>query len=143
MGKSFKLYNVYDITDYYGYDLSKAKDISKLARFISNTCRKFPEYKIWAKIKKIGYEKCPLCNKPPESAKPEVHHDPKTMYEIVYDYINELIEKEKILDYSPVEIARDILFKHLNDEVECMTICELCHKEIHNLRKASGEIADE
>jgi hypothetical protein len=141
--KSFNLYCACDIIDYYGYDLSKAKDVEKLARFIANVCRKFPEYKIWARIKKRGYERCPLCGKPPEAAKPEVHHEPKTMYEIVYNYIEKLIRDNKILNYTPVEIARDILFQHLNDEVECVTICELCHKEIHNLRKASGEISDE
>ena len=141
--KQYKLYKLEDISDYFGYDLTKPKQIEKLTRKTSNLIRKFPEYDTWAKIKRRGYTHCPICGKPPENAKPEVHHEPLTLFEIVFNYITELIDKNEILNYSPTEIARHILDQHLNDKIDSITICELCHKEIHNLRKVNGEIFDE
>jgi len=141
--KEFKLYSSIDISDYYGYDLTKTKQIQKLARFVANTSRKFPEYKVWAKIKKQGYTKCPKCGKEPEIAPPEVHHEPETLFEICYNFIEELIRNNEILNYTPIELVKEILYKHLNDQVSSITICKFCHEEIHNLRKLAGEISDE
>jgi len=138
----YKLYSTEDIQDYYGYDLTKEKNIIKLTKKISSLCRKTPEYDIWAKIKKKGYTACPNCGRPPDNAKPEVHHDP-TLFEVIYNVITELIEDNSILSYTPIDLAKLIMEKHLNNEVKSITICELCHKEIHNLRKLQGDIADE
>jgi hypothetical protein len=129
--------------DYFGYDLTKERHISRLTKKISSIVRKAPEYEIWASKKRRGYTRCPLRNRTPDAAKPEVHHEPLTLYEIIYNRIIELIENEEILNYSPTEIAYDILAKHLDDKVDSITICELCHKEIHNLRKVEGKISEE
>jgi len=141
--KKFKLYKLDSIMDYFGYDLTKERHISRLTKKISSIVRKAPEYEIWASKKRRGYTRCPLCNRTPDAAKPEVHHEPLTLYEIIYNRIIELIENEEILNYSPTEIAYDILAKHLDDKVDSITICELCHKEIHNLRKVEGKISEE
>jgi len=142
MTKEFKLFKPTDVHNYYGYDLAKEKSKVSLVRRICTIVRRAPEYDVWAKAKKVGYEKCPICGRDYLSARPEVHHDP-TLFEVVYNYIETLIESEEILSKSPIEIAKDILEDHLNDKVSCVTICELCHKEIHNLRKAEGLGADE
>jgi hypothetical protein len=140
--KKYELYEVIDLHDYFGYDLTKEKNIIRLTKRISSLCRKTPEYDIWAKIKKRGYEKCPICGRAPELAKPEVHHDP-TLFEVIYNTVTELINKNEILNYSPIQLVNLIMEKHLNDKISSQTICELCHKEIHNLRKLNGEIDDE
>ena len=129
--------------DYFGFDLTKEKQISRLTKKISSIVRKAPEYEVWANKKRRGYTRCPICGRTPDAAKPEVHHEPLTLYEIIYNRIVELIESEEILSYAPIEIAYDILEKHLEDKIEAITICELCHKEIHNLRKAEGGISEE
>ena len=143
MSKEFKLYKPESIYDYYGYDLSKERNIVRIVKKISSLVRKTPEYEIWASIKRRGYKQCPICGKPPENARPEVHHEPLTLFEIIYNYVTELINNDEILNYTPIEIAYKIMEKHLNDKVQSVTICEFCHKEIHNLRKLHGEVSEE
>ncbi len=107
------------------------EDIEKMIRYST-------EYKLWSMKHKLGINKCQICgiefNK---KLKPQVHHTPNTLFDIV---MNVIIDKsEKNIELDTIDIVKEVIDLHINEEVSCITICPCCHKQAHYEKEMLGE----
>lgn len=116
---------------YYNYDLNNSKDFAKLIRKIESVIRKSAEYDVWQIRTKIGTYCCPICKQDPNIVNLESHHHPVTLYDIVANYIEQLINDNN-LTVRPLIIADEIMQAHLRNEIEHVIICKHCHEKFHN-----------
>jgi len=128
--------------NWYGYDLTNPKKLKKLINKLERLIRLAPEYTTWANICRAGIYQCPRCNTPSELMPLEVHHTPKTLFEIVEEILNKYIEDDTILDKKPYDIVKEVLDLHLNNNVGYEVICKACHEMIHNENKRKKKIKD-
>ena len=128
-----------DIKDYVKDILEKrGKEFHNLVEDIEKTIRQTPEYKLWSIKHRKSVDKCQVCgiefNK---KIKAEVHHTPLTLYEIVVNALDELINSGKEL--TTTEVIDKVIDWHVNEKIGSLTICTCCHKQAHYEREEFGE----
>jgi len=121
--------------DWYGFDLTNPRKIEKLIKKLEQIIRKCPEYKIWADYCRRGHYICPKCNTSKEIDPLEVHHAPKTLFEIVFDVVQKHIDDDSILKLKPIDIINEVLCLHLDNKVSYEILCSSCHERFHNEEK--------
>jgi predicted nucleic-acid-binding Zn-ribbon protein len=128
---------VTDLTYYnwFGYDLTNPRKLDRLIKKLERIIRISPEYKIWADICRAGKYKCPKCGINSELMPLEVHHTPKTLYDIVEEVLNKHMENDDILELYPSDIVKEVLLLHLENKVSYEVLCKSCHEIEHNKRK--------
>jgi hypothetical protein len=121
---------------WWGYDMSKDKVINRLVKNIMYIVRKTPEYSYWAKnAKTYGDDTCCVCEIPYDklSNRVDTHHYPLTLYEIIFNKLDIMIDNETIFNYTPLEFCKLIIDDHINGKVDFINICHFCHDKYHEL----------
>jgi hypothetical protein len=114
---------------FYGYKTTA------IIRGIERLVRDSPEYKEWAKQVKadIGYCQWTGCVFGDEKyalyTELEVHHYPKTLYEIIDNQLPNFTER------TCLEAAQHIVEMHIDGTVAVKVLCAGCHKTYHILTK--------
>jgi len=117
---------------------TEPKEFEKVVKKIENAIRTLPEYKEWAKRRASEYQYCQLCKIPFDETglRREVHHTPLTLYEIVVQVINELIDAQEHI--TSAKVIGEVINRHLSNEVGSLVLCPCCHKRLHYERKEYG-----
>jgi hypothetical protein len=101
----------------------------KFVRSIEKAFRALPEYLAWSnavKLQHCCWKDCPVTG---DIVKLEAHHYPFTLYEIIEKIVEENPDK------SAYEILGIVIKKHLDGEVESITLCPYHHEMFHELVK--------
>ncbi len=120
--------------EWWGYDLSKPATYSKCIKNLVKQCRTTFEYNIWQKMTKSGCgDTCPICNVEYIYSRPESHHYPRTLYEVVEAVMQEYIHSNSIDDITPLELIKEIMDLHLANQVDNIVLCKHCHAKYHDM----------
>lgn len=117
---------------WWGYDLGRPQSYTKCIKQIVKICRITLEYAEWQKESKSGAgELCPICGAEYMYVRPETHHYPLTLFEVVENKLQEYIHSNFIDEITPLEFIKEIMTDHLNDKVEYIVLCKSCHEKYH------------
>ena len=118
---------------WWDYDLTRPIEYNRCIKQLMKMCRTSIEYNVWQKRTKWGLpDDCPICGISYTIAKPETHHYPKTMYEIVEEYLQKYLQDNSLEDVTPLELVHEIMQSHFSDEISYVVVCEHCHAKYHN-----------
>ena len=119
-------------TYWWGYDLGRPQTYTKCIKQLVKICRQTLEYSEWQKESKKGAgDKCPVCNVEYMYVRPETHHYPLTLFEVVENKLQEYIHHNEIDSISPLEFIKEVMNDHLRGRVEYIVLCKACHEKYH------------
>jgi len=123
-------------------DFESEGELIRYAKKLAQVYRKLYEYSEWSKARQRGTDKCENCGIEFEEdvIKPNVHHEPLTLTEIILKTIDEMLQNDETV--NSFTILERVHEKHMNDEVGYKVLCECCHKMIHRKRKKEGKTID-
>jgi len=119
-------------TIWYNYDLSNAREYTRCIKHLQKMIRQSMSYDAWQRRSKIGINECPICKISKELAKMESHHYPKTLFDVVDDYMQMMIDYNKIDEIKDFEFSQEIMNQHFEGTVNYIVLCEYCHKKYHD-----------
>jgi hypothetical protein len=128
---------------WYNYDLTNEKNYTRAVKHIQKMVRQSMSYDSWQKRSKIGISECPICNISSELVKMESHHYPKTLFDVVDDYLQMQIDFDKIDELTDFDVAQEIMNQHYDGTVNYVVLCEYCHKKYHDDVPEILEVIDE
>ena len=114
-----------------GQDLSNEAHYTKTIKKIEFLIRKSFQYDIWQKRSKIGVKKCPICNEDLYYLKPESHHYPETLFDLVDNCLQDHIQKNDLDELDEFDISQEIMHKHKMNQVSYVVLCKQCHQKYH------------
>ena len=118
---------------WWGYDLSSPQQYTKCIKQLVRIARLTPEYSEWQKESKKGAgNQCPICSVEYDYVKPETHHYPLTLFEVVESKIQEYIHSNYINEITPLQLIREIMSDHLQNQIEYIVLCKACHEKYHS-----------
>jgi len=117
---------------WYNYDLTNERDYTKAVKHLQRIIRTSMTYDSWQKRSKIGIHECPVCKISSDLAKFESHHYPKTLFDVVDDYLQMQIGFDKIDEITDFEFCQEIMNQHYDGTVNHVVLCEYCHKKYHD-----------
>ena len=115
------------------------KEFESFVKKIVSMVRQVPEYKMWIAKAKSFKDLCEVCGSKFKEVglKSEFHHTPETLFEIVVDTIKQYNKSKQ--PYMTVDIVREVVEKHLSEEVQGVVVDPCCHKLLHYERETTGE----
>ena len=117
---------------WWGYDLSRPQSYTKCIKQLVKICRQSLEYAEWQKQTKRGAgDQCPICGVEYIYVRPESHHYPKTLFEVVEEYLQEHIHNNDLDEITPLEFIKEIMDSHLQNRVNYVVLCKSCHEKYH------------
>jgi hypothetical protein len=117
---------------WYRYDLSNEKQFIQCIKKLEFMVRKSMSYDSWQKRTKYPVSECPVCGESFEYVKPESHHFPKTLFDVVEDVLQKHIDLNNLDDYTDFDICQEIMDIHFKKKVGYVVLCEHCHKKFHD-----------
>lgn len=117
---------------WYRYDLSNERQFIQCIKKLEFIVRKSLSYDSWQKRTKYAIDTCPICGESFEYVKPESHHHPRTLFEIVEGVLQKHIDLNDLNDYTDFEICDEIMQAHFKKQVDYIVLCEHCHKKYHD-----------
>jgi len=119
-------------TEWNGFDLSSDSQYTKMIKKIEFLIRKSFQYDIWQKRSKIGVKECPICEENLYYVKPESHHYPLTLFDIVDNKLQYLIQKNELDNYDEFDICQMVMHDHIMGQVDFVVLCKQCHEKFHD-----------
>ena len=119
---------------WYNYDLSNEKQYIKCVKHLQRMIRGSMSYDAWQRRSKIGVKECPICNlnRDEDRAKFESHHYPKTLFDVVDEHLQYLIETNQLDNLTDFDVCQEIMDLHFQHQVNYIVLCEYCHKKYHD-----------
>jgi len=117
---------------WYNYDLSNEKHYVKCIKHLQRMIRGSMSYDSWQKRSKIRIEICPICGIEKDFVKLESHHYPKTLFDVVDEHLQYLIDTNQLDKKTDFEVCQEIMDAHFNHQVNYIVLCEYCHKKYHD-----------
>ena len=118
---------------WWDYDLTRPMEYNRCIKQLVKMCRTSIEYNTWQKRTKWRLpDNCPICGIDYTIAKPETHHYPKTLYEVVEEFLQNYLQDNSLNEISPLELVNEIMQAHIHDEISYVVVCEHCHAKYHN-----------
>lgn len=124
--------SVTETAEWMGFDLSKEKHYTMLIKKLEFLIRKSIQYDIWQKRSKIGIQECPICQESLYYLKPESHHYPETLFDIVDNCLQTHIHENDLDGLNELDIVQEVLTKHMRDNVNYIVLCKQCHEKYHD-----------
>ncbi len=118
--------------EWMGNDLSNDRAYTFVIKRLEFLCRKSFRYDIWQKRSKIGAKDCPVCSENFYYLKPESHHYPLTLFDIVDNILQHHIEENDLDDCTEFELCDEIMNKHFRNQVDFVVLCKQCHEKYHD-----------
>lgn len=128
---------------FYKYDLSNERQFINCIKKLEFMCRKSFSYDSWQKRTKYPISQCPTCGESFEYVKPETHHFPRTLFEIVEGVLQKHIDLNDLNDFTDFEICDEIMHAHFDKKVEYIVLCKQCHEKYHDSVPDILEVVDE
>jgi len=128
---------------WYNYDLSNEKQYIRCVKHLQKMIRGSMSYDQWQRRSKIGINKCPICEIEKEYVKMESHHYPKTLFDVVDEHLQYLIETNQLDSKTDFEVCQEIMDMHFTNQVNYVVLCEYCHKKYHDEVPEVLQIIDE
>ena len=119
-------------TLWYSYDLSNEKQYFRCIKHLQKMIRGSMSYDSWQKRSKIGIDKCPICSIERDYVTFESHHYPKTLFEVVDEYLQMLIETNTLDDKTDFEVCQEVMDLHFTRQVNYVVLCKHCHEKYHD-----------
>ena len=128
---------------WYKYDLSNERQFIKCIKQLEFMIRKSLSYDSWQKRSKYSVDTCPACNETFEYTKPESHHHPQTLFDIVENVLQKHIDLNDLDDYTDFDICQEVMDLHFQKKVSYIVLCKHCHEKYHNGDPSLLDIMDE
>ncbi len=106
-------------------------------------CRKSFSYDSWQKRTKYPTNSCPTCGEDFQWVKPETHHWPDTLFNIVEGILQKHIDLNDLDEFTDFEIADEIMQAHFAKKVSYIVLCKSCHEKYHDDHPDILDIIDE
>ena len=119
-------------SEWLGQDLSSEAQYTRVIKKLEFLIRKSFQYDTWQKRSKIGVNECPICGEDMHYLKPESHHYPETLFDLVDKELQDHIYKNDLDDFNEFDICSDIMHKHLTNQVNYIVLCKQCHEKYHD-----------
>jgi len=133
-----------EYTHWWGYDLSSPQQYSRCIKLLVRIARLTPEYAEWQKESKKGAgDQCPVCGVEYIYVKPETHHYPLTLFEVVEAKLQEYIHSNYINEITPLELIKEIMDDHLKGKIEYVVLCKTCHEKYHSQDPETMKLVEE
>jgi len=117
---------------WYRYDLSNEKQFVLCIKKLEFMVRKSFSYDSWQKRTKYPVSECAICNESFEWVKPETHHHPQTLFDIVEGILQKHIDLNDISDFTDFDICQEIMDAHFQKKVNYVVLCKQCHEKYHD-----------
>jgi hypothetical protein len=117
---------------WYKYDLSNEKQFVLCIKKLEFMVRKSFSYDKWQKRTKYPVSQCPICSDSFEFVKPETHHHPKTLFDIVEGVLQKHIDLNDIDDFTDFQICEEIMELHFAKKIGYIVLCKHCHEKYHD-----------
>ena len=117
---------------WYKYDMGNEKQYSMCIKHIQKLVRGSMSYDQWQKRSKWGVQKCPICEIEKDYVKMESHHYPATLYDVVDNYLQYLIDTDELKNKTDFDVCQEIMDQHFLRKVDYIVLCEYCHKKYHD-----------
>lgn len=90
------------------------------------------EYKEWSAYVKdvLGFKTCEFTNETSDEITVEIHHHPLTLYDIVDIVLSTYLTNE--IEFCTLDIIKDVLILHYNNNVGYVPIVASLHEKYHN-----------
>jgi hypothetical protein len=118
--------------EWLGNDLGSEKEYVWVIKKIEFLIRKSFRYDIWQKRSKIGAKNCPICNEDFYYLKPESHHYPETLFDIVDNILQKHISNNDLDDLTEFELCDEVMNRHFSNLVDFVVLCKQCHEKYHD-----------
>ena len=118
--------------EWMGNDLSSEKVYTFVIKRLEFLVRKSFRYDIWQKRSKIGAKDCPVCKENFYYLKPESHHYPLTLFDVVDNILQHHIEENDLDECTEFELCDEIMNKHFTNQVDFIVLCKQCHEKYHD-----------
>lgn len=117
---------------WYQYDLSNERQFVKCIKQLEFMVRKSMSYTAWQKRTKYAVSSCPICGESFSYVRPESHHHPITLFDIVENILQKHIDLNDMNDYTDFQIAEEIMEQHFAKKVDYIVLCKHCHEKYHD-----------
>jgi len=121
-----------ETSEWMGFDLAKEKQYSLLIKKLEFLIRKSIQYDIWQKRSKIGINECPICKESMYYLKPESHHFPETLFDVVDNILQQHIHDNDLDSLNELDIVQECLSKHNTNAINYIVLCKQCHEKYHD-----------
>jgi len=128
---------------WYNYDLSNDRQYIRCIKHLQKLIRGSMSYDIWQKRSKIGIDECPICGISRDVVKMESHHYPKTLFDVVDDYLQMHVNMNTLDDKTDFDVCQEIMDMHFDKKVNYIVLCEYCHKKYHDNVPEVLDVIDE
>ena len=132
-----------DSSIWYKYDLGNEAHYVRCIKQLEYMVRKSMGYDSWQKNSKFSVTMCPICGEDFEFVKPESHHHPFTLFDIVDDILQKHIDLNNLDDFTDFEICEEIMDMHFTKKVKYIVLCKHCHDKYHSGVPDVLEVIDE
>lgn len=124
--------NMSNLPVWYKYDLSNEKQFILCIKKLEFMVRKSFSYDSWQKRTKYPISQCPLCGEGFEWVKPETHHHPITLFEVVEGMLQKHIDLDDLDTLTDFQICDEIMQSHFEKKVSYVVLCNHCHEKYHD-----------
>lgn len=132
-----------DSSIWYKYDLGNERHFIKCIKQLEFMVRKSMGYDSWQKRTKYAVSSCPLCGESYEYVKPETHHHPLTLFDVVEGVLEKHIDLNNLNDFTDFDICDEIMQAHFQKKVQFIVLCKGCHEKYHDNHPDILEVIDE
>ncbi len=117
---------------WYNHDLSNESQFVRCIKKLEFMVRKSFSYDSWQKRTKHPVSECPVCGESFQWVKPETHHFPATLFDVVEGILQKHIDLNDLDDYTDFQIADEIMQAHFEKKVAYVVLCKQCHEKYHD-----------
>ena len=117
---------------WWGYDVSNPQQYTRIIKLLVKIARLTPEYAEWQKESKKGAgDMCPVCGAEYIYVRPETHHYPLTLFEVIEGKMQEYIHSNFLDQIQPLNLVKEVMKDHLDGRVDYVVLCKACHEKYH------------
>jgi hypothetical protein len=117
---------------WYRYDMGNERQFVQCIKKLEFIIRKSMGYDSWQRRTKYPVSECPVCGESFEFVKPETHHFPQTLFDIVEGVLQKHIDLNNLDDYTDFDICQEVMDLHFNKKVMYVVLCKHCHEKYHD-----------
>jgi transcription elongation factor Elf1 len=117
---------------WYSFDLGNESHFVKCIKKLEFIIRKSLSYEAWQKRTKYAVSSCPVCGESFEFVKPESHHHPVTLFDVVEGILHKHIDLNDLNDFTDLEICDEVMQQHFAKKVQYVVLCKHCHDKYHS-----------
>lgn len=113
-------------------DFTDEKELTRFTKKCVSMIRQTIEYRDWVSYVKdsMGHKICLFTQESSDELTVEIHHHPLTLFDYVSIVLNTYMANA--LEFSSLDIMRDVLLLHFNDQVGYVPMVTTLHEKYHN-----------